>query len=245
MSEKEQSIKVNTGMAEMSCHALFVYFPGIERMSRKEKRRFFGNMDVVMAGYAGLNGSVILAEQRYQKLRTRYPAAFLEEAKRQKALLWRIPEAAVAGVSGECGSYSFPEKQIAAMYLLSEGGIFAGLWSMAQEAGIGLEIDLKKIPVKQETVEICNFFDINPYQLFSEGSCLLLSGHGYRLKEQLAKKGIFSEVIGFTTEDNNRVVTNGEDRRFLEKHYDEELRKILKNIKRKENEYERTIVKDY
>ncbi len=33
------------------------------------------------------------------------------------------------------------------------------MWELAQRAGVGLEIDLKKIPLKQETVEICEFLE--------------------------------------------------------------------------------------
>lgn len=41
---------------------------------------------------------------------------------------------------------------------LSEGGIFGALWEMADGAGIGLDVALKRIPIQQETVEICEFF---------------------------------------------------------------------------------------
>ena len=109
------------------------------------------------------------------------------------------------------------------MYLLSEGGVFAGLWNMGKLAGVGLKVYSKKIPVKQETIEICNFFDVNPYQMHSKGCALLLSENGCRLKERLFERGICSEVIGFTTEDNDRVVINGEERRYLEKHYEDAL----------------------
>ena len=109
------------------------------------------------------------------------------------------------------------------MYLLSEGGVFAGLWNLAKAAGVGLKIDLKSIPIRQETVEICNFFVLNPYQMQSEGSCLLLADNGGRVKAGLQEKGIFSEIIGVTTENNDRVVINGEERRYLEKHYEDAL----------------------
>lgn len=194
-----------------------------KRMSGKEKRALFGDMDIVMTGFAGLYGSVVLARERDGELQSRYPVFFLEEAKGQERLIWQIPEAAPAGKSDDCGTYSFTGKGIAGMYLLSEGGVFAGLWSMGELAGVGLEIYIKKIPVKQETVEICNFFDVNPYQMNSEGSCLLLTKNGGRLRERLRAQGISSEVIGFTTDNNDRVVINGEEQRFLEKHYEDAL----------------------
>lgn len=201
----------------------FVNFCGLDGMSEKEKRKKFGNMDIVMTGFAGLKGSAILACKKYDILRSRYPFSFLEEAKGREALLWQIPEAAPAGKSDDCSTYSFSQKGITGMYLLSRGGVFAGLWDMGKLAGVGLKVDSKKIPVKQETIEICNFFDVNPYQMYSEGCALLLSENGYRLKERLFESGIFSEVIGFTTEDNDRVIINGEEQRFLQKHYEEAL----------------------
>lgn len=229
---------IEKGLTEKNSHALFVNFhmdtvknrygaDDLEKMTGKEKREAFGNMDIVMTGFAGLNGSVYLAYQKYGMLLERYPVSFLEGAKKQERLLWQIPEAAPAGKSDDCSTYSFSEKGITAMYLLSKGGVFAGLWDMGKLAGVGLKVYSKKIPVKQETIEICNFFDVNPYQMYSEGCALLLSENGYRLKERLSGKGICSEVIGFTAEDNDRVVINGEEQRFLQKNYEEALDMIF------------------
>lgn len=57
-----------------------------------------------------------------------------------------MPEAATAVKSG-----------VGAMHDVTEGGIFGALWEMAEASGVGLEIDLKKIPLRQETVEVCEF----------------------------------------------------------------------------------------
>lgn len=214
---------IGKGLTGGNSHALFVNFDGLDKMSEKEKRKKMGDMDIVMTGFAGLNGSVFLACAKQEALSRRYPVSFLEEAKKQERLLWQIPEAAPAGKSDDCSTYSFSEKGITGMYLLSKGGVFAGLWDMGKLAGVGLKVYGKNIPIKQETIEICNFFDVNPYQMNSEGSALLLSENGYRLKERLFERGLFSEVIGFTTEDNERVVINGEEQRFLQKHYEEAL----------------------
>lgn len=218
---------IGKGLTEKNSHALFVNFGGLDKMSEKEKRKKLGDMDIVMTGYAGLSGSVFLVCRKREALLHRYPVSFLEEAEKQERLIWQIPEAAPAGKSDGCSTYSFSEKGITGMYLLAEGGVFAGLWDMGKQAGVGLKVYCKKIPVKQETIEICNFFDVNPYQMNSEGCALLLSENGYRLRERLFERGIFSEVIGFTTEDNDRVVINGEERRFLQKHYEEALGLIV------------------
>ena len=41
------------------------------------------------------------------------------------------------------------------MHDVAEGGIFAALWDMAQAGNVGLDIDFRSIPVKQEIIELC------------------------------------------------------------------------------------------
>lgn len=238
---RECSSVMKKGLAEKKSHALFVnlnkeagltgkkmfFAEDSEGLTEKERRKKLGNLDIVMTGFVGLKGSVILANEKYESLLERYPASFLEEAKRQERLLWQIPEAAPAGKSDNCGTCSFSVKGIVGMYLLSQGGVFAGLWNMGKLAGVGLKVYCKNIPIKQETIEICNFFDVNPYQMLSEGSCLILSENGCRVRERLFEQGISSEIIGFTTEDKDRIVLNGEEQRYLEKHYTDALDLIV------------------
>jgi len=88
--------------------------------------------------------------------------------------------------------------------------------------------DLRKIPIRQETVEICEVFDINPYMLISSGSMLIGCANGNLLVERLAEKGIPAAVIGRATEGKGRIVVNGEDTRYLGPAVSDELYKIYK-----------------
>ena len=115
-----------------------------------------------------------------------------------------------------------------AMHDVTEGGIFGALWEMAAASGVGLTVDLKKIPLRQETIEICEVFDINPYMLISSGSLLIGTNHGYQLVQELERAGIHAAVIGYATEGNDRVVINGEERRYLEPPKTDELFRALR-----------------
>lgn len=194
-----------------------------DKMSGREKRQKFGDLDIVMTGFAGLRGSVTLACEKYEVLRKRYSTSFLEGAKKQERLVWQIPEAAPAGKSDGRSADSFETGGITGMFPISQGGVYAGLWNLGEAAGVGLRVYLEQIPIKQETVEICNFFDVNPYQMQSEGCALLLSENGGRLRLLLRERGIFSEVIGITTRDNDRVILHGEERQFLQKKYEDAM----------------------
>lgn len=161
--------------------------------------------DVVMTKWIGLEGTYLLAKERKEELLTRYPESMIDVAEEFEKYLSVVPEAATAIKSGVC-----------AMHDVSEGGIFSSLWQLAESSGVGLEIDMKKIPVKQETIEICEFFGLNPYYFVSGGSLLIVTDKGYDLVKELNQQGIYATVIGKTTDKNERVVMNDYEKRFLE-----------------------------
>jgi hydrogenase maturation factor len=169
-------------------------------------------MDIVVTKWIALEGTVILATEQEEKLRTRYSQPFLDKAKAYISQLSVLPEAAVAAVSG-----------VSAMHNASQGGIFAALWEFSEASGVGLEIDLKKIPIRQETVEICEFFNINPYKLMAQGSMLMAAEDGNALVRALEAEGIPAAVIGKATDSNDRVLVGDGERRFLETAQTDEL----------------------
>ncbi len=192
---------------------------GIGKQQKKEEvftEKIMPGLDIVASKWIGLTGTLFLAENKENELLSRYPARFLQEAKSFGGFLSVIPEAATAVKSGVC-----------AMHSVGEGGIFGALWEMAARAGVGLEVDLKKIPVKQETIEICEFFGLNPYEISSGGCLLMAVDRGEDLVGKLEKKYIPAAVIGKTTDDNDRVIINGEERRFLEPRKPDEIYKVI------------------
>lgn len=172
-------------------------------------------MDILVTKWIGIEGTSILAKEKEKELRTRFSAPFVEKAQRLDAFLSVVPEAAVAVQSG-----------VGAMHDVTEGGIFGALWELAEASGVGLEIDMKKIPIRQETVEVCEFFGINPYQLISSGCMLMAAADGNALVRALEREGIPAAVIGKATDGNDRVLQNGGERRFLEPPKTDELYRV-------------------
>ena len=126
-----------------------------------------------------------------------------------------------AGVRGSHIFYSELLNTVLALY-------FGALWELGQCSGVGLEIDLKKIPIRQETIEICEFFDLNPYKLLSGGSLLLAAADGNALVHAIRQAGGEAVIIGRTIDSNDRVLINGEERRFLETTQTDELWNMVK-----------------
>lgn len=175
-------------------------------------------MDILVTKWIGIEGTSIIAKEKEKKLLTRFSVPFVEKAKKLDEYISVLSEAAVATESG-----------VSAMHDVTEGGIFGALWEMAESSGVGLEIDLKKIPIRQETVEICEFFGINPYGLISSGCMLMAAKDGNHLVRELQKAGIPATNIGKATAGNDRVLLNEDERRFLEPPKTDELYKVMED----------------
>ncbi len=173
-------------------------------------------MDLVMTKYTGIEGTALLSIEKEEELHTRYTYDFIQGAKRMVDDLSVVPEAAVASQYG-----------VTAMHNLSEGGVLGALWEMTDGAQVGMEACLRNIPIRQETVEICEFFGLNPYQLLSGGSMLMATEDGNALVRSLKQEGISAEIIGILTDKKERVLVNGQERRYLDRPQPDEIYKII------------------
>ena len=171
--------------------------------------------ELVMTKWAGLEGSAIIAAEKRDVLEQTLPAHLIDTAESFLKHISVVPEAKIAMQHG-----------VHAMHDVTEGGIFGALWEMGAASGVGIVADLDKIPIRQETIELCEVFDINPYLLISSGCMLIGCENGNLLVERLQEAGIPAAVIGRATEGNDRVIRSGEETRFLEPAGSDELYKI-------------------
>lgn len=171
--------------------------------------------ELVMTKWAGMEGTAIIAAEKRGKLLEKLPEELVDTAADFYQYLSVVPEAAVAMSTG-----------VSAMHDVTEGGIFGALWEMGAASGVGITADLKKIPIRQETIEVCEVFEINPYRMMSSGSMLIGCKNGNLMVEELGKNGIPAAVIGRATDTNDRVIVNEYETRFLEPAGSDELYKI-------------------
>ena len=173
------------------------------------------DQDIVMSKWIGMEGSVAIVATKEKALLERFPKAMIDKIKKTLPNCCCASEAALAVKSG-----------VSAMHDVSSGGIYGALYELSEAAGVGLEIDLRAIPIKQETVEICEYLGLNPYYLKSGGSMLMVCDHGQELVRLLEKEGIFAAVIGRTTSDNAKAVINEGEVSYLERPKADELLKV-------------------
>lgn len=177
---------------------------GIQK-KKEEARAEYTDLDLVIAGTIGREGAAMIATEHADRLEERYAPSYIETAKHL------FDDGSMSAVSD-----ILQEREVISIHDVREGGIFAALWEMAAAKNVGLSVDLKNIPIRQHTIEVCEYFNLNPYMLRSGGTLLLACANGARLVEQFRKAGIESAVIGQTTSGNDRLIHYDEEARFLE-----------------------------
>ncbi|MCD7956018.1 MAG: hypothetical protein LUG93_09800 [Lachnospiraceae bacterium] len=182
------------------------------RLTAEESRLLRPGQELILTRQIALAGTAALANSHEKELLGYFPPWLVERAKGLDQWMSVTDAVGIIRKSGVCP-----------MYRLSQGGIFNALWEMAEMAGVGLEVNLREIPIRQETVEICEYFDINPYYLYSEGALLIGTNQAEQLIHALQDARIPAAVIGRATDKNSRVIHNGENDRYLDRPKQDEL----------------------
>lgn len=172
--------------------------------------------ELIVTRWIARKGTNLAVASRYAELNKYFSDSFLREALELGEDTCVTEEWKIAEKFG-----------VSAILALGEGGILAGLWKMAEAGGTGLSVWLRRIPIRQETIEICERLDINPYQLQSEGALLIGAVNGDMLAEEFEKHGIRAAVIGHAQKGNDRLLYNQENIRYLDRPKKDEIYKIL------------------
>ena len=162
--------------------------------------------ELVVACPVALKGTSVIAKNKKDKLAERFSAGGAG------SIVWKIAQ----------------EADASALYAMGEGGFLSALWKMAEASEVGLEADFRKVPIRQETIEVCEIFDLNPYKLQADGAVLIGIRGGEALVQRLRNEGFMAEVIGQTNSGNDRLLYSGGSARYLERPAEDELQQLLK-----------------
>lgn len=176
------------------------------------KRSAGQSAEILLCGYAGLEGTLRILDEAEEELSSRFVSAFLDQTKELKNELV-TPEQLL----------SCETERILAARQIGSGGILAALWELAEDVDAGFEIDMANIALKQETVEICEFYRLNPYQMTSAGSFLIVTTEAEQVIELLKGAGARAGRLGVTKAQNARVITSGTEMRYLDRPAPDEL----------------------
>lgn len=182
----------------------------------KKAREIKPGMDIVMAGSIAIASTLKLAKKYENVLREKFAASFVEDC-------FRLEK-----VSSTEKYEKIAKKHNAALiFKLGKSGVFGGGYELAKLINHGITIEIPKIPVWQETIEVSEVFDVNPYKSDSEGAIYIVCNSGTDMVEYLTDEGIYAEHIGSVTDTNDKVAVNGDEVRYLEPSRVDELGKLI------------------
>ncbi len=186
----------------------------MRRIDRESKGYVRPGQDLVIAGYAGLAGTVEAVKCKKEELLQWFTKDYIDHIldnenliSEEKLSRWKELGATECEPAGA-------------------GGILKALWDLSGAYLTGIRFELRKIPVKQETIEICERYDMNPYRLFSAGCLLLAADNGGDLVCALNEQGIHAAVIGKVTDGIKRIIDHGESIGYLDRPAEDELYKV-------------------
>ena len=173
--------------------------------------------DIVLLKWIGLEGTFRAMRAKREELEGRFVPSFLKQTEQLEPQVFSVSEIEIAKEHGA-----------SAMQQITSGGILGALWEMAEASDVGLEVDLKAMIIRQETVEICEYCHLNPYQITSAGSVLIFTERGEELVEKYREMGTQASLLGKTSKDKARVILGGEEKRFLDRPAADELLQLYK-----------------
>jgi len=176
--------------------------------------RFQPGQDLVVAGTIGKNGVKTALNRKEHEIFAHFPEWFVKRIRKQSDQKLELTSKQLEA----CGAGEWEN--------VSEGGILTALWTLSGAYRQGISFELRKIPVDQETIEVCELFDLNPYRL-SSGECLLMAvENGGDAVRVLSDAGIPSAVIGKVEKGIARKMTGIGTVGFLERPAQDEICKL-------------------
>jgi len=164
---------------------------------------------IILTKGTGIEGTAILASDRREELLTIFDEKFLKKAEGFFEKISVVKDAITAFRTGG----------VSAMHDPTEGGVAGGLHELADAANVGFNVYEEKIFVPVETHKICAHFQIDPLQLISSGSLLIVAEESKtdKIIGSLCKNGIQAAIIGEVIDSvlGRNLVTNAGEKNVL------------------------------
>jgi hydrogenase expression/formation protein HypE len=143
---------------------------------------------IILTKGIGIEGTAILASDRRTIVAEKFGSAF---AKRAEAFFDKISVVEDAMTAVEVGG-------VAAMHDPTEGGLTGGLHELADASNTGFRVYEDSLIILPETSKICGLFSVDPLQVISSGSLLVIAKENEAVKiiEALGRKKINAAIIG-------------------------------------------------
>lgn len=148
--------------------------------------------DILLTKGAGIEGTAIIAESKYEHLSKFLDKDLLESAMGVINQISVVKEALIASSIGAV-----------ALHDPTEGGVIGGLHEIADASNKGFEFYPERVNLYSETKLICDILKINPFALISSGALMIISPKDKteKIMTALDAENIKSSIIGKITKE--------------------------------------------
>ena len=174
---------------------------------------------VIITKHIAMQGTSLIAHMKENELAQRFHPDIVNAAK-------NFIKECNAGAEREIVEKTAP----ALIIEMNEGGLFWALWEISERTGMGVDVDLNKVPIKQETVEICELYSLNPYEINSVGSLLIVTTHERIVCNALENIGVNAVVVGNLTHNRDKILRHNGIRSCLNRPSGRTISGILDEI---------------
>jgi hydrogenase expression/formation protein HypE len=178
--------------------------------------------DLIMTKTAALEATAIIALEKGEELKNHFP----EEMIRRAQHYLREPGISVL----KEGRLMALRKSVHALHDPTEGGIATGIFEIATASNLGAEVYHDRIPITEETRDLCAHYGINPLGAFASGSLLIAVSRddSQQTMNALTTAGIAAARIGklVKKEEGLKLIKRG-DIKPLPLFHQDELSKIF------------------
>ena len=168
-------------------------------------------MEVVVTGFAGLEGSLAVYREpdRKKELLGRYTGSFF-------AIFENGESVSEKYFSGELGVLFAAQEALGRARKAGDRGVLGALWDLLHGLKLGAEFSQRSIPVLQQTIELCEFFELDPYRLPAD-CCVWAADEAGSILKAAKAADVPAAVIGFTAKGPGILRTDGESDSYLRK----------------------------
>lgn len=177
---------------------------------------------VLITKGAAVEATAIIAREKERELERLFDGEFL---KRCRGFLHDpgisvMREAQVAMGAG----------RVHAMHDPTEGGVATGLWELALASNVGLQVDADRIPVFDETRQLCEVFGLEPLGVIASGALLIAVAEAdvAPVCDALAGAGIVvSAIARAVTPEHGLEMRTGRGSRPLPRYDQDEIARLF------------------
>ena len=184
---------------------------GAKNITHPDKRSICDGSSIIMCGYAGMLGTDILIQKNESIIKERFGNYFSSGYVFGTEKCSVVQAAKVVRKSIENDTrLAADDLKISYLHDISCGGVYAALWQLGRFADCGFTVHNDRIPIRQETIEVCEALDINPYLIDGTGGLLIVCDNPEPILGALEEHGIVAALIGRIVKKGERLVAFGD-----------------------------------